>query len=145
MYSIFDPREENNFDEYLLLRWRILRFPWGGERGSETDSLENISIHRAIKDNRNNMIGVGRIHFIDSAAQVRYMAIKKSHRGKGLGTRIIKDLEKAAYDNQIKKIFLNSRENAITFYKSNGYNIINEVESPFGGIIHYRMEKNLEN
>ena len=141
MYSIFDPEEGNNFDKYLTLRWRLLRFPWGGEKGSESDNLEKISIHRAIKDNKNNMIGVGRIHFIDYDAQIRYMAIKKSYRGKGLGTRIIKELETIAYRTQIKRIFLNSRENAIKFYEKNGYKIINEVESSFGGIIHYRMEK----
>jgi ribosomal protein S18 acetylase RimI-like enzyme len=141
MYSIFDPNEENNFDKYLTLRWRILRFPWGGERGSESDNLEDISIHRAIKNNKNDIIGVGRMHFIDHEAQIRYMAIKKSYRGKGLGTRMIKELEKVAYSNKIKRIFLNSRENAIKFYEKNGYKIINEVESSFGGIIHYRMEK----
>ena len=73
------------------------------------------------------------------------MAIKKSCRGKGLGSKMIVALEAVASHNKIKKIFLNSRENAIKFYKKNGYQIINQVDSSFGDIIHYRMEKTLEN
>ena len=145
MYTIFEPTDKNNFEKYLILRWRLLRWPWGGERGSETDNIEDISIHRAIRDNKNNIIGVGRIHFINEEAQIRYMAIKKSCRGKGLGSKMIVELEEIASNNKIKKIFLNSRENAIKFYKKNGYQIINQVDSSFGDIIHYRMEKNLEN
>jgi len=145
MYTIFDPISKNDFDKYLIFRWRLLRFPWGGKRGTETDNLEDISTHRAIKDNDNNIVGVGRIHFIKQHAQIRYMAIKKSHRGKGLGTKIIIDFESIALKNRIKKIFLNSRENAIKFYQKNGYEVINKTDSSFGDIIHYRMEKNLEN
>ena len=145
MYTIFEPTDKNNFEKYLILRWRLLRWPWGGKRGSEIDNIEDISIHRAIRDNKNNIIGVGRIHFINEEAQIRYMAIKKSCRGKGLGSKIIMELEKVASNNKIKKIFLNSRENAIKFYQKNGYQIINQVDSSFEDIIHYRMEKTLEN
>ena len=73
------------------------------------------------------------------------MAIKKSYRGTGIGTKIIIELEKIASRNKIRRIFLNSRENAIEFYKKNGYEIINQVDSSFGNIIHYRMEKILDN
>ena len=145
MYTIFDPWNKDDSDRYLILRWRLLRFPWGGKRGSEVDSLEEVSIHRAIKDNKNNILGVGRIHFIKQSAQIRYMAIKKTHRSKGLGSRIIMNLEQIAYKNKIKKIFLNSRENSIVFYQKNGYKVISQIGSPFGNIIHYRMEKTLKN
>ena len=145
MYTIFEPNDKNDFEKYLILRWRLLRWPWGGKRGSETDNFEDISFHRAAKDNKNNIIGVGRIHFINKNAQIRYMAIKKSYRGTGIGTKIIIELEKIASRNKIRRIFLNSRENAIEFYKKNGYEIINQVDSSFGNIIHYRMEKILDN
>ena len=115
MYTIFEPTDKFFFEKYLILRWRLLRWPWGGKRGTEIDSMEDISIHRAIKDNKNNIIGVGRIHFINEEAQIRYMAIKKSYRGKGLGSKIIMELEEVASNNKIKKIFLNSRESAIKF------------------------------
>ena len=145
MYTIFEPNNKKDFERYLILRWRLLRWPWGGKRGSETDNFEDISFHRAAKDNKNNIIGIGRIHFINKNAQIRYVAIKKSYRGKGIGSKIIIELEKTAFNNKIRRIFLNSRENAIEFYKKNGYEIINQVDSSFGNIIHYRMEKILDN
>ena len=144
MYTIFEPKTDNDFEEYFKLRWILLRRPLGGKRGSEIDSFEKKSFHRAIKNN-NIIIGVGRIHFINKVGQIRYMAIKKSFSKSGLGSKIIIELEKIAINYKIKKIFLNSRKSAIEFYKKNGYSIINKVESSFGDIIHYRMEKVLDN
>tara|TARA_Y100001970_G_scaffold278435_1_gene384117 strand:- start:875 stop:1312 length:438 start_codon:yes stop_codon:yes gene_type:complete len=145
MYTIFNPNNKDDFDKYLILRWRILRFPWGGKRGSEIDDFENVAIHRAIKDSNGNMVGVGRIHFINQSAQIRYMAIKKIYRGEGLGTKMLSELEKIALTNKTKKIFLNSRENVTTFYRKNGYTVVGKADFSFRGIIHYKMEKKLNN
>jgi ribosomal protein S18 acetylase RimI-like enzyme len=54
-------------------------------------------------------------------------------------------LEEIALKNKIIKIFLNSRIHAIAFYKKNGYKKINKFSSSFGKIVHYRMEKILDN
>ena len=145
MYTIFEPTSKDEFNKYLILRWRLLRFPWRGKKGSEIDDMENVSIHRAIKDAEGCIVAVGRIHFINQNAQIRYMAVQNSHRKKGLGTKLILELEKIALINKIKMVFLNSRENAIEFYRKNGYSTICETDSSFGNIIHYRMEKNLDN
>lgn len=145
MYTIFEPTSKDEFNKYLILRWRLLRFPWGGKKGSEIDDMEGVSIHRAIKDRKGQLVAVGRIHFINQNAQIRYMAVQNSHRKKGLGTKLILELEKIALTNKIKMVFLNSRENAIEFYRKNGYSTICETDSSFGNIIHYRMEKNLDN
>ena len=145
MCKIIDPKDRLIFEEYLYLRWLLLRRPLGGRRGTEIDDLENKSFHRAIVDEGNNIFGVGRIHFIDNIAQIRYMAIKKEFSKRGYGSKLIDALEEIAQSNKIKKIFLNSRINATTFYEKNGYKKINEVDSSFGKIIHYRMEKILDN
>ena len=47
-------------------------------------------------DNKKNILGVGRIHFIKNIAQIRYMAIKKEFSKKGYGSRLIESLEKIA-------------------------------------------------
>ena len=69
------------------------------------------------------------------------MAIVKQFRSKGFGSKLIKELEKVAVENDIKKIFLNSRIKAVDFYLKNGYNKKKSVKPSFGDIIHYRMEK----
>ena len=78
-------------------------------------------------------------------AQNKNKKQKKSFWKKGLGSKIIVELEKITINHRIKKIFLNSRESAIRFYQNNGYHIVNKVGPTFGNIIHYRMEKVLDN
>ena len=129
------------YNQYLELRWLLLRKPLGGIRGTEIDSMESESFHKAAFDSNGNMIGVGRIHFSGNIAQIRYMAIVKQFRSKGFGSKLIKELEKVAVDNNIKKIFLNYRIKYVDFYLKNGYNKKKSVKPSFGDIIHYRMEK----
>ena len=134
-------RNEILYNQYLELRWLLLRKPLGGIRGSEVDSMESESFHKAAFDSNGNMIGVGRIHFIGNIAQIRYMAIIKQFRSKGFGSKLIIELEKIAVENDMKKIFLNSRISAVDFYLKNGYQKIKKINPSFGDIIHYRMEK----
>ena len=134
-------RNEILYNQYLELRWLLLRKPLGGIRGSEVDSMESESFHKAAFDSNGNMIGVGRIHFIGNIAQIRYMAMIKQFRSKGFGSKLITELEKIAVENDMKKIFLNSRISAVDFYLKNGYQKIKKVNPSFGDIIHYRMEK----
>ena len=129
------------YNQYLELRWLLLRKPLGGIRGTEIDSMESESFHKAAFDSNGNMIGLGRIHFSENIAQIRYMAIVKQFRSKGFGSKLIKELEKIAVENDVKKIFLNSRISAVDFYLKNGYQKIKKVNPSFGDIIHYRMEK----
>ena len=143
MLKIITPTTKLQIEEYYKLRWSLLRRPWGGKRGSEIDELEEKSFHKAIIIN-NMVVGIGRIHFIDKLGQIRYMAVKNKFSRKGLGSKIVLALEKIAVENNSKKIFLNSRENAIQFYEKNGYLKVKRVKSSFGSIVHYRMEKVLE-
>ena len=141
MYSIFEPKTSSDFEEYFKLRWLLLRRPLGGKRGSEIDDLEKKSFHAAIKDKNQIFFGVGRIHFIDAISQIRYMAIKKEYSRQGYGSKLIKYLEDISYKHGIQKVFLNSRVNAVNFYKKNGYRVVEEVKPSFGSILHFRMEK----
>ena len=143
MFSIKEPTSNQEIDEYYRLRWILLRRPLGGKKGTETDEFENRSIHRMIKYG-SRCVGVGRAHLVDSeTAQIRYMAILSKFHGRGLGSKLISELENVLVCMKTKKIFLNSRELAVKFYKKKGYHIIKKVESPFGNINHYRMEKDL--
>ena len=143
MFEIITPRTKSQIEEYYKLRWALLRRPWGGKRGSEIDELEDISFHKAILSN-NKIIAIGRIHFTDNICQIRYMAVKNEFSRRGLGSKIISELENIAIKNNFRNIFLNSRENAIQFYEKNGYLKVKKVKSSFGSIVHYRMEKVLK-
>ena len=143
MFKVITPKAKKEIEEYYKLRWSLLRRPLGGKRGSEIDKLERTSFHRAIVKDK-IIVGVGRIHFIDNIAQIRYMAVKNNFSRQGLGSKMITELEKLAEENKIKKIYLNSRINAVKFYENNGYSKIRKAKPSFGSIVHYRMEKILE-
>ena len=60
-----EPETEEEYKSYYYLRWKILRKPLGQILGEEKDENENQSIHIMIKELNENVIAVGRLHFID--------------------------------------------------------------------------------
>ena len=144
--NIIEPKTSEEFRQYYNLRYEILRKPWGQPIGSERDEREEISIHRMIiNEKTGEALAVGRIQFnsIDEA-QIRYMAVSDDLQGKGLGSRIISSLEDVARENGNKWMILSARENALEFYKKNGYKIVKKTHLLFGEIQHWLMRKELE-
>lgn len=139
--EIRQPKTPKEFFAYYDLRWRVLRKPWNQPRGSEKDDLEDKSIH-IIAVNGGKIIGCGRLHFNSlDEAQVRFVAVEESCRGKGVGRKIMAELEKQAKKKGAKKITLNCRDTATEFYKKLGYKITGDAPKLFGCICHFRMEK----
>ena len=97
-----------------------------------------------IKNNNGEIIGIGRLHKVSSDThQVRYFAVHKDYRRVGLGTYLMKDLEKIALKNKSDYIMLNARENALNFYEKLNYKIIKKTNLLFGKIQHYEMMKKI--
>jgi GNAT superfamily N-acetyltransferase len=138
------PETEEEFKNYYHLRWKILREPWNQPKGTEKDEFEREAFHLMVcRDSE--IIGVGRLHFnSDIEAQIRYMAVKENYRGQGIGSLIIKELEKKAKVLGAKYIILNSRANVIRFYEKNFYQAIKKAPTLFGTIEHWRMKKDLD-
>jgi GNAT superfamily N-acetyltransferase len=97
-----------------------------------------------ITDASGAVLSVGRIIFKPNGeAQVRSMATEESHRGRGLGRRIIEYLEQAARRRGVTAISLNAREDAVPFYARLGYEPTGEGPLLFGCIRHTTMRKML--
>jgi thioesterase domain-containing protein len=138
------PKTIKEFEQYYLLRWLILRSPWGKERGSEVDELEEQAIHRCIFDQQNNVLAVGRIHFTEQHhAQIRYMAVDDTFQGLGYGNKLLESLEQEAQIRGAKSIELNAREVALSFYEKLGYQNVGVAHKLYGQIQHYSMVKNI--
>ena len=144
-YKTKIPNSKQDFEKYYYLRWKILRKPYGKELGTETDEFENSAFHQMIVDSENNVIAVGRIHFLieRNIAQIRYMAVDNNHIKEGLGTKILTCLEVYASNNKIDKIILHSRETANDFYIKNGYKKIKKTHMLYNEIQHWLMEKEI--
>ena len=142
-YIVDSPKTESEFENYFFLRWKILRKPFNKLLGSEKDHLEKESFHVFIKNESLEIIAVGRLHFINNKidGQIRFMAVDDEFQGRGYGTILLKKIENIAIKNNIKRIFLHARENAINFYKNNGYKIEKKSHLLFDEIQHWLMKK----
>ena len=135
------PSNSEEFKNYDLFRWEILRKPIGKSIESLKDEYEDSSYHLiGVIDNK--IIACGRLHFNNAyEAQIRYMAIDEHYQRKGIGVKVIELLEAEAKKNQINKIVLNARNHVIEFYKKSGYKAVRKYEGSDTGIPHTTMEK----
>lgn len=141
-YTFKSPVSAQEWHDYFLLRWQILRAPWQQPRGSEQDSLEADAFHLLAKDDAGETVGVGRIHRSDSTqAQIRYMAVAPSHRERGIGGQLLVKLEEQANAWGCKDVVLNARTTSLQFYLHHGYQVIADAPTLFGCIPHKRMCK----
>jgi ribosomal protein S18 acetylase RimI-like enzyme len=141
---IRSPTTESEFASYYALRWKILRGPWNQPRGSEKDGFENEAVHIAAWDGDGRIIGVGRLHqLVGNRGQIRFMAVDPTARGQGVGQAILQELELRAIQSGLSEIILHSRENAVPFYRKNGYEVMKRSHTLFGAIPHTEMRKRL--
>lgn len=135
---------QQEIEAIIDLRYKILRQPWDQPRDTGTDNLENTSINAFIADQNSLVLACGRLQENENkVGQIRFMAVDASQQGKGLGKKIVEFLESKGKEMGLKKIELQARENAVEFYKSNGYTIKEKSFLLWGIIQHYLMEKML--
>ena len=143
-FLLAEPQSEADWQNYFDLRWRVLRAPWNQPRGSERDDQEDQSIHLMLSDPSRCALAIGRLHFRSSTeAQIRYMAVEQGFAGRGLGSRILRELESRALSAGVRRVVLNARKNAVPFYLKHEYVVTGPADTLFGVIEHVRMEKEI--
>jgi ribosomal protein S18 acetylase RimI-like enzyme len=141
---IRSPATEAEFEAYYALRWKILREPWNQPPGSEKDEFEGEAMHLAAWDDQGKLIGVGRLHrVVQNHGQIRYMAVEPAQRGQGVGRALLQELEERAIELGILEITLHAREEAVRFYRENGYQVLRASHALFGVVPHFEMRKRL--
>lgn len=139
---ILEPKSAQEFEKYYQLRWEVLRKPWDQPIGSEKDKIEEDCTHAMVVGENNEVLSVCRLQMNDlSTGQMRYMAVAPNLQGKGIGSKILSYLEEIAKKKGAKRIILDARENAVEFYKSNGYKITEKGYLLYNSIQHWKMEK----
>lgn len=145
-WLLIPPSSPEHWVAYYQLRYEVLRQPWGQLKGSELADDDAISLHGMIADNKGDALAVGRIHMTaEDQAQVRFMAVKTTMHGLGLGKRLLHYLEHRAQKEHpaLVQILLHARENAVPFYEKQGYQVIDKSYILFDSIQHYLMVKSL--
>ena len=144
-FNLKSPSSYREWREYFLFRYKILRKPIGLHRSTIRDKIEKISYHIMATKNKGEIIGVGRLHFVNAKeSQIRYMAVDKNFRKKGVGNAIVQNLEMYSLNNDRNNIILNARENAVIFYSKLGYVNLGIIDVGID-IKHFQMKKNLKN
>jgi len=140
-YKIISPSSILEFKNYYYFRWFYLRKPLNQKQGTEKDKLESKSIHKMIIY-ENKIIAVGRVHeILKFKYQIRYFAVDKNFRRNNIGSLLMKSLEQEIRNMGGRFIVLNSRKNAIDFYKALNYSITKKTNLLYGKIQHYEMLK----
>jgi len=94
------------------------------ERNQIADSRTSDYIRKIAKDRTiivatldGRIVGMGAL----KVNEVRHMYVESKYQGRGIGSRIIRFLEKEAYQKGYSSIIVNSVDNSVEFYLKNGF------------------------
>ena len=110
------------------------------------DKFETNGIHVVYLNEKEQVVGTGRIHIEASTGIISQMAIKKEHQRCGIGKEILNELILKCKTLGVEKIELSARETALEFYSKVGFQTLgNKYPSTKTGIIHQKMSMNINN
>jgi ribosomal protein S18 acetylase RimI-like enzyme len=139
------PKTPEEFQRYRDLRWKILRAPHNQPKITEEDDGGNNDFPIMVCEVDGIPIGVGRAHFLsEDEAQIRSISVEPEWEGKGIGTIVLKELEKIVTSKGAKRIIIHARNSAVEFYKKYGYKEVETSYALFGEIEHTLMEKTIK-
>jgi len=122
------PYTLEEFEEYLDLRYRVLRKPLGGEKGSELNKnllYEYAGHHIAAIDKKTGKVIGGVVGYVENnISRIRYMCVEEAYRMHGIGKKMMQKLEHKLAKYGAKKIVLYARENVVGFYDKLGYKVM---------------------
>lgn len=122
----------------LPLRLEVFVHEQGVDESEEVDQYDDFSVH-IIAIINGLVVGTGRL---TPQGKLGRVAVKKSHRKKGIGKAITQALIGCAHEYGLKKVTLLSQLHAISLYESCGF-IVEEGIVMDAGIEHKKMVLNL--
>jgi len=142
--KIIEPATPGEFTAYYRLRYQVLRQPWHQPEGSERAPDDDLATHALLLDEDGQAVGVCRLHLhTPQEGQIRFMGIRPDKQGLRLGDRLLAYMEARAKEMGAGRMSLQARENAVNFYRRNGYEVVAKTHLLFGTIQHYLMAKTL--
>ena len=103
------------------LRWRVLRKPLGQGRDAVAFPFEAESLHLVALDG-GRVVGCVLFHPEGpETGRLFQMAVEPERQGSGLGTRLVRALERAVAERGFREVTLHARDTAVGFYARLGY------------------------
>jgi predicted GNAT family N-acyltransferase len=113
----------------------------GIPREEELDELDTSALH-CVGYVDGEPVAAGRLVLAEGYGKIGRMAVLASHRGQGLGARVLAELEREAAAHDVRDLRLSAQLTARGFYDRLGYiavgDVYDEVDIP-----HIAMEKRL--
>ena len=126
---------ERTRETLLGIRFSVFVEEQGVPPELEADALDAEARHLLVTDRTGLAVATARL--LDNG-HIGRMAVLASHRGNGLGMRMLRQLMQMAEDAGVQRIYLNAQCSAEGFYQRAGFRAEGEVFED-AGIPHRRM------
>jgi hypothetical protein len=131
-------------DEYRLecaLRNDVLRKPLGLELTAEELAREGDQLHFGLFERDDNLVAcVVAVRLSPTDARIRQMAVSPTHQRRGLGKKVMNELEANLRSRGLTNLVLHARASAVGFYEKLGYTVSGD-EFIDVTVAHFRMVK----
>jgi GNAT superfamily N-acetyltransferase len=146
MIKITSPKTREEFKSYYDLRYKVLREPWGMQRGSEKDDFEPLSEHfMALDEDSGELLGVVKLFEKEPGiGWFSHLAVKDNHQRKGIGKQLLTFIEGKAKEEGYKALGCLSRLNTTAFFEKEGYKVAGLPVHYLGTTQVVWMQKTLE-
>lgn len=146
MIKIVTPKTREEFKAYYDLRYKVLREPWGIQRGTEKDDYEPISKHyMAVDDATGKIVGVVKLMEKEPGlGWFSHMAVSPEYQKKGIGKLLLDMIEQEAKREGYRIIGCQARLNTTVFFEKAGYQINGLPSHYFGTTQVVWMEKSIK-
>jgi predicted GNAT family N-acyltransferase len=136
---IVSTRQERK--DALAVRIAVFVDEQGISREDEIDGHDKTAIH-CVGYVEGAAVAAGRLVLLDAYGKIGRMAVRRSHRGAGIGTQVLAALEQEGAKHGIQLFKLSAQLTARAFYERNGYTAVGDVYDEVG-IPHIAMEKRI--
>lgn len=129
----------NDLPTCLALRQLVFVAEQGVPFGEEADEYDAVASHFLAWDGA-APVATARVVFGDGTARIGRVCVLPSHRGKGLGTALIKAALAHIREQGVKVARLGAQVQAIGFYENLSFCVVSD-EYDDAGIAHVDMER----
>ena len=129
------------FDEYIKMRYDEILEPLGLDWDEETILEEEKLEHYGLFDVDFQFLGG--VQLDPEHATIKQLVIRKDIQKKGLGSFVLKELEKIAVAKHMEQISLLAQKAVLSFYEKQGFAKEGNLKN-IAGIEHQLMTKKIE-
>jgi len=123
------------------LRSAVLREPLNLSFTSEELAKEEDQLHFGLFEPADNLVAcVVAVKLSPTDARIRQMAVSPGHQRRGVGKRLMNDLEAQLRSRGFTNLVLHARSSAVGFYEKLGYAVVGDAFVDVT-IAHFRIVK----